>query len=392
MSQALVIGGGPAGLMSADELSRAGAHVTVIEAKPSIGRKFLMAGKSGLNLTKDEPLEAFCAHYGAAESWLTPMLSEFGPTEVQKFARSLGQPVFTGSSGRVFPEAMKASPLLRAWIARLTSRGVVFRTRWRWIGWNGDQLLFDTPEGMQTVRADACVLACGGASWWKLGSDGAWAEWVPSVPFKPSNVGLSVDWSEHMTKHFGAPIKAVRWLAGETVSRGEAVLSENGLEGSGIYSVSMAVRDGAELSVDLTPDLSPDDIAQRFARKRSKDTFSKWAKGALRLSPVKLALLRESVPSETLQTAEALADALKALPIPVVGTFPVDSAISTAGGVPRNALDEKFMLKNRPGTFCAGEMLDWEAPTGGYLLTACFASGRTAGRNAARYLGLTPAL
>lgn len=391
MKTAFVIGGGPAGLMAAQELARAQVAVTVIEAKPSLGRKFLMAGKSGLNLTMNEPLERFVSHYGASEDWLAPMLARFGPSEVMRFAEELGQEIFTGTSGRVFPKCMKASPLLRAWIGRLQSQGVQVRTGWRWLGWDGAQLVFGTPEGLVHAAPDACVLACGGASWSRLGSDGAWADWVPSVPFKPSNVGLKLAWSAHMEKHFGTPVKAVRWIAGDARSRGEAVISRRGLEGGGIYSVSMAVRDGATLRADLAPDLSATEIEIRHKRKRAKDSFSKWARQALKLSPVKLALLHEVTDRAVLNDSAALAAQIKALPLEVQGPVDMDSAISTAGGVPRAALDDRLMLREREGVFCAGEMLDWDAPTGGYLLTACFATGRTAGRSAARYLGATPA-
>lgn len=389
MKTALVIGGGPAGLMAAQVLSERGAKVTIVDAKPSLGRKFLMAGKSGLNLTKSEPLEPFLSNYSHQNDTLRASLSQFGPDEVQAFARDLGQEIFTGSTGRVFPTSMKASPLLRAWLSRLTDLGITIQTRWRWTGWNDAGIPeFDTPTGPQTLAADSTVLACGGASWARLGSDGGWAQWVEATPFKPANVGLRVTWSDHMTQHFGTPIKSVIWCAGDTQSRGEAVLAAQGLEGGGIYSVSQAVRDGARLSVDLLPDLSAQDIAERYSRKRKKDTWSKWARQALRLSPVKQALLRDCVGPANPEMGADWTDHFKALHIPVTGTFDLDSAISTAGGVPFEAITESLMLKDRPGVFCAGEMLDWEAPTGGYLLTACFATGRTAGNGAADYLGL----
>ncbi|MGB7316403.1 MAG: TIGR03862 family flavoprotein, partial [Planktotalea sp.] len=261
MKRAIVIGGGPAGLMAADELSQAGAQVTIIEAKPSLGRKFLMAGKSGLNLTKDELLSEFETHYSDAQSWLSPILKEFGPTDVGAFAANLGQEVFTGSSGRVFPKAMKASPLLRAWILRLSDKGVEFRTKWRWTGWQQDCLGFQTPEGGQTLTADAFVFALGGASWARLGSDGQWAELfakedIELAPFNAANAAVHVDWSAHMQPHFGAPLKAVSFTSGPYNSNGEAVISERGLEGGGIYSVSRGVREGHALFVDLRTDWS----------------------------------------------------------------------------------------------------------------------------------------
>ncbi len=386
-----MIGAGPAGLMAAEELARAGLSVRVFEAKPSVGRKFMMAGKSGLNLTKDEDPDQFLQAFGAAQGWLAPMLAEFGPAEVQGWARDLGQTLFTGSTGRVFPTAMKASPLLRAWLVRLADMGVTVETRWRWAGWQGEGLSFETPDGVRSVAADATVLALGGASWSRLGSDGAWAAFladkgVALAPFAPANAALRVNWSPHMAGHFGTPLKGVAFRAGGIVSRGEAVLSNRGLEGGGIYALTPALRDGAALVLDLLPDRGEADIAARLARRRGKASQSNHLRKALRLPAVKSALLQEfgrPLPRDS----GALAGLIKALPLRYAGLAPLDDAISTAGGVTLNALTPELMLNALPWVFCAGEMLDWEAPTGGYLLTACLATGRWAGRAAARHAG-----
>ena len=383
MTSALVIGGGPAGLMAADEMAARGLSVVLVEAKPTVARKFLMAGKSGLNLTKDEPFERFLDAYEEAAAALRPMLKAFGPEEVRAWAEGLGQEMFTGSSGRVFPRAMKASPLLRAWLGRLDGMGVDIRTRWRWVG-EADGFQFETPEGVQALRPDVTVLACGGASWARLGSDGAWAEWleVPVAPFQPANMGFLVEWSPHMAKHFGAPVKSVVLKAGEQQVRAEFVVSAQGLEGGGIYAVSRRMREGHGLTLDLLSDLSVDEVRKRLARPRGKASLANHLRKALKLDPVKQALLMEfgrPLPDD-------LAPLLKALPVRHAGPRPMDQAISTAGGIRLDALDEGLMLKDRPGVFAAGEMLDWEAPTGGYLLTACLATGRWAGQRAADYV------
>lgn len=381
MLNGLVIGGGPAGLMAAEAMAAAGLSVTVAEAKPSVGRKLLMAGKSGLNLTKSEDPEVFLAAFEEAAPILAPILSDFGPDGVQAWAEGLGQELFTGSTGRVFPKVMKASPLLRAWLRQLDDAGVSVRTLWRWTGWSDAGAVFMTPEGEATVRADVTVLAMGGASWARLGSDGAWAEGFDTAPFRPANVGIAIGWSDKMQDQFGQPLKSVALRAGDRISRGECVISRRGLEGAGVYAVSRDLRDGVPLFVDLMPDVPLERLRDKLARRRRSDSLSTHLRRAINLDPAKRALLMEfgrPLPTD-------LAPLLKALPVRYDGPLPMDEAISTAGGLRFDALDEQLMLKARPGVFAAGEMLDWEAPTGGYLLTASLATGLWAGRAAARY-------
>ncbi|WP_074963657.1 TIGR03862 family flavoprotein [Aliiroseovarius crassostreae] len=389
MKTACVIGAGPAGLMAAGELARAGVRVTLAEAKPSPARKFLMAGKSGLNLTKDEPLEQFLANYSGSER-IRDITAGFGPEAVMGWARGLGQEVFTGSSGRVFPKVMKASPLLRAWMAELGELGVQLRTRWRWMGWEEEALIFDTPDGRVIDRPDATVLALGGASWRRLGSDAAWVPWLVQkgltlAPFQPSNVGLVVQWSDHMQKHFGRPIKPARLTAGAHSVRGEFVISSRGLEGSAIYAMSRALRKGAALFVDLVPERDVADVAARLGRARGKATLTNHLRKQLKLGPAQIALLQEFA-RPLPQAPEQLASLIKAVPIRHEGPRPLDEAISVAGGLRFEELDQGLMIRALPGVFACGEMLDWDAPTGGYLLTACMATGRHAGRAAADYL------
>ena len=387
--RALVIGAGPAGLMAAETLANAGVAVVVAEAKPSAGRKFLMAGKSGLNLTKDEPVADFMGHISA--DWMAPCLANFGPDAVCQWARDLGQEVFTGSSGRVFPVGMKASPLLRAWLGRLGAAGVELRTRWRWSGYADGSFAFETPDGPRRLTADVTVLALGGASWARLGSDAAWVPWladqgVDIAPFRPANVGFRVDWSSRMTAHFGAPLKNVALFTPKTTVRGEAVISAGGLEGGGIYAISAEVRDGATLWIDLAPDHSQPEIADRLGRVRAGDSQSNALRKAAGLDAVRSALLQEwgrPLPKD----AGALAGLIKALPVRHQGPRPLDEAISSAGGITQESLTKDFQLVACPGVFAAGEMLDWEAPTGGYLLTASLASGLWAGQGACRLLG-----
>lgn len=388
---ALVIGAGPAGLMAADWLLAAGFRVILAEAKPSPGRKLLMAGKSGLNVTKDEKLVDFIPNYAESTNWLRPMLSEFGPEQVKQWMRQQGQAVFTGSSGRVFPRAMKASPLLRHWLADLGARGLDLRLRWRWTGLRDGVFCFNTPDGPRAIAAGRTVLALGGASWARLGSDGAWAgilaqNGVPIAPFQPANMGLRLEWSKHMAAHFGAPLKSIALIASQTRVRGEAVISAKGLEGGGIYAVSRAVREGAALFIDLFPDLTAAHLEARLRNRPAAESVTNKARKALKLEGARLALAQECAHPLPGDPA-ALAALFKALPLPPSQPAPLDEAISTAGGIPRAAVDEGLMLRALPGVFAAGEMLDWEAPTGGYLLTACLATGRWAGRAAALWSG-----
>jgi uncharacterized flavoprotein (TIGR03862 family) len=386
---ALVIGAGPAGLMAAERLLAAGQHVLLCEGMPTAGRKLLMAGKSGLNLTKDQPDADFRPAYGAAAGWLGPSLT-FGPQAVQDWARGLGQKVFTGSSGRVFPVAMKASPLLRAWLSRLAAAGLELRTGWRWAGLRDGIFTFQTRAGLQHIQPTATVLALGGASWSRLGSDGAWApllqgQGVPMAPFRPANMGFQLAWTPHMHDHAGKPVKPLALMAAGIRVRGEVVITRDGLEGGGLYALAGPLRDGAELTLDLLPDLSLAQVQQRLSHRPPSETFSQLLRKALRLDPVRLALAHElgrPWPADP----RARAERIKALPVPLGPPQPLDRAISTAGGVMAPGFDADLMLRALPGVFVAGEMLDWEAPTGGYLLTACLATGRTAGDAAARWL------
>ena len=383
--KALVIGGGPAGLMAAEQLVTAGLSVTIAEAKPTLGRKFLMAGKSGLNLTMDEAVSAFLPNYYDARTYLDPLIASFGPQEVKEWTEKLGQQIFIGTSGRVFPKVMKASPLLREWIARLRGSDVSLRTNWKLTGFIDNNAQFQTPDGAKNIIADVVVLAMGGASWARLGSDGAWAEqFGPIIPFQPANCAFAMDWTDHMTKYFGTPIKNITLRAGDMTSRGEIIVSRNGIEGGGIYSVSRALRTGVPLKIDLKPDWTVDRVESALSKSRGKESQTNHLRKALKLDPIKIALMREITP-QLPQNAQELAKIVKCLSITTLEPRPMDEAISTAGGIPWNRLDAGLMLLDRPGIFCAGEMIDWEAPTGGYLITACLATGRWAGLHAAQF-------
>jgi hypothetical protein len=393
-----IIGGGPAGLMAAEHLAGKGHAVTVYDAMPTVGRKFLLAGKSGLNITHAEEYALFVTRYGAANSRLRPVLDLMTPEAIRVWAADLGTETFVGSSGRIFPTVMKASPLLRAWLKRLEGLGVTILTRHRWTGFKGDALLFETPEGQKRVVADTTLLALGGASWPKLGSDAAWvpllkAQGVDITPLRPANCGFDCNFSESFDTRFsGQPIKSVKATSAVGTTQGEFVISRGGIEGSLIYAHSAALRDAldrdghAELLLDLTPGRTVEKLVADLARQHRKASSSTRLKKAANLDGVKIALLREVNAEANQLDAIGLASLIKALPLAVKRPRPIAEAISTAGGVALNAIDGHFMLKGRPGTFVAGEMLDWEAPTGGYLLTACFATGIAAASGIDRWL------
>lgn len=392
---AAVIGGGPAGLMAAEVLARAGVAVTVYERMPSLGRKFLMAGRGGLNLTHSEPEPGFRSRYGMGEPFLAQHLDRFSPQALRDWADALGAETFVGSSGRVFPRGLKASPLLRAWITRLQSLGVAFRTRWTWRGWDErGALTFDTPDGRAVQPVDATVLALGGASWPRLGSDGGWVSLLAdqTTTFAPANSGACVNWSSGFRERFqGEPLKAIALTLGDRTARGEAMVSAYGLEGGAIYALSAdlrrAVADGsARLDIDLRPTMSLAALATKLARPRQGQSTSTFLRKAARLSPVEIGLLREAYGPHLAVESEPLARQIKAVPLLVSGVQGLDRAISSAGGVRLDEVDAHLMLRARPGVFLAGEMLDWEAPTGGYLLQACFATGVAAGEGAVEWL------
>lgn len=384
-----IVGAGPAGLMAAERLAAAGLAVTVHEAMPSPSRKLLLAGRGGLNLTHTEPMDGFLGRYGRAAPVVAPWLERFSPTDLIGWAEGLGQPTFIGSSGRVFPRSMKASPLLRAWLSRLSAAGVDLRTRSRWVGFDETGLLFETADGPRTERPDAVVLALGGASWPRLGSEGAWRAWLEASgvvvsPFRPSNVGFDVVWSPVFADRFaGEPLKPVILSHGEETVRGEALVTRYGLEGGAVYALSAGLRDAiardgaATLTVDLRPDLSIDALAGRLARSRGKDSVTNWLRKTAGLSPAAIGLLRE-IPGDLPMGADKLARRIKAVRLTLTGVQGLARAISSAGGVALDQVDDGLMLKALPGIFAAGEMLDWEAPTGGYLLQASMASGAAA--------------
>ena len=402
MKPVVIIGTGPAGLMAADVISAAGHPVEIFDAMPSPGRKLLRAGVGGLNLTHNEPSERFVTRYGAAKNTVARWLSEFGQESVRTFAHELGSETFVGSSGRVFPVQMKAAPLLRAWLRRLEARQVRLHLRHRWLGWAPDgRLIFATPESTHHSASDypaATLLALGGASWPRLGSDGAWAkviaeQGVALSPFRPANGGFTVTWSAHLLAHAGSPVKSIALTHAGASKRGEFIISRHGVEGGAIYALSASLRDSIEANgtacaqLDLYPERTEAELCALLSRPRGRDSLANHLRRQLRLTGVKAALLRELTTAEQRQSPAQLAAAIKALPLTLTGTRPLAEAISSAGGVTLDELDNKLMLHKLPGVFCAGEMLDWEAPTGGYLLTAVMASGHVAGQGIVNYLG-----
>ncbi len=403
---ACIIGAGPAGLMAAERLLEAGKVVHLFDAMPSVGRKFLLAGKGGLNLTHSEPIDHFMAKYGNKSGVLQPALDAFSPTQLREWAGKLGIDTFVGTSGRVFPKDLKAAPLLRAWLHRLRTLGLNLHTRHKWKGWNDDgALVFITPTGVREVRANATVLALGGASWSRLGSDGAWVPWLQSrgvdiATLKPSNCGFEVEgaWSPFFAEKFaGQPFKAVALAftssSGQVFSkRGEFVATATGVEGSLVYAASALLRDeiesqgSATFMLDLIPVKSYEEVLKEVKHPRGSRSLSSHLKSRLGIDGIKAAVLYEILGKDNVHDAEKLARGIKALPVRVVKTRPIDEAISTAGGVKFEALDDTLMCRAMPGLFCAGEMLDWEAPTGGYLMNASLATGAIAGQAAAAYL------
>ena len=398
---AIIIGGGPAGLMAAEVLSQAGVRVDLYDAMPSVGRKFLLAGVGGMNITHSEAYPAFLSRYAERAPQIAPLLREFGADALRQWIHDLGIETFVGTSGRVFPTDMKAAPLLRAWLKRLREQGVTIHTRQRWLGWNADgSLRLQGPDGETRLHSDALLLALGGGSWARLGSDGAWvpllaARGVALAPLQPSNCGFDVQaWSELLVSKFaGAPLKNIAMGLNDDLPRlGECVLTASGIEGSLVYALSAPIREAinrdgaATVHLDLLPGKALGQVEAALARPRGSRSMSKHLHSQVGIDGVKAALLRELAPKEAFDDPARLAAAIKALPLRLVKTRPLDEAISSAGGVPFEAMDPSLMLTALPGVFCAGEMLDWEAPTGGYLLTACFASGRAAGLGMLRWL------
>ena len=384
----LIVGGGPAGLMAADFASRSGVEVTLADSMPTFGRKFLMAGKSGLNLTMHEDDITFQTRIIHNNTTIEKALEEFGPIEVIEWANSLGIKTFVGSTGRVFPTEMKASPLLRNWISRLDELGVTRQNRWKLKSISNKVATFETPQGLLNKSADGIVLALGGASWPKLGSNGDWKSLFDPAElesFQASNCSFMVKWSIKMSKYFGQPLKSIKLSAGSESSRGEIIISQKGIEGGGIYSLSAQLKKGEDLILDLLPDWDNDKILKLLTMPWGKSSSSNVLRKRLKLEPIKQAILREFA-MDVFKEPALLTKSIKSLKIPLNGTGPIQTAISTSGGVKMGSIDENFMLRGRPGVFCAGEMLDWDAPTGGYLITTCLATGRMAGKRALQFV------
>lgn len=384
----LIVGGGPAGLMAADFASRSGVEVTLADSMPTFGRKFLMAGKSGLNLTMHEDDITFQTRIIHNNTTIEKALEEFGPIEVIEWANSLGIKTFVGSTGRVFPTEMKASPLLRNWISRLDELGVSRQNRWKLKSISNKVATFETPQGLLNKSADGIVLALGGASWPKLGSNGDWKSLFDPAElesFQASNCSFIVKWSIKMSKYFGQPLKSIKLSAGSQSSRGEIIISQKGIEGGGIYSLSAQLKKGEDLILDLLPDWDNDKILKLLTIPWGKSSSSNILRKRLKLEPIKQAILREFA-MDVFKEPALLTKSIKSLKIPLNGTGPIQTAISTSGGVKMSSIDENFMLRGRPGVFCAGEMLDWDAPTGGYLITTCLATGRMAGKRAMQFV------
>ena len=384
----LIVGGGPAGLMAADFASRSGVEVTLADSMPTFGRKFLMAGKSGLNLTMHEDDITFQTRIIHNNTTIEKALEEFGPIEVIEWANSLGIKTFVGSTGRVFPTEMKASPLLRNWLSRLDELGVSRQNRWKLKSISNKVATFETPQGLLNKSADGIVLALGGASWPKLGSNGDWKSLFDPAElesFQASNCSFIVKWSIKMSKYFGQPLKSIKLSAGSQSSRGEIIISQKGIEGGGIYSLSAQLKKGEDLILDLLPDWDNDKILKLLTIPWGKSSSSNILRKRLKLEPIKQAILREFA-MDVFKEPALLTKSIKSLKIPLNGTGPIKTAISTSGGVKMGSIDENFMLRGRPGVFCAGEMLDWDAPTGGYLITTCLATGRMAGKRAMQFV------
>jgi uncharacterized flavoprotein (TIGR03862 family) len=400
MPSVAVVGGGPAGLMAAEVLARTGLQVTVFDRMGSVGRKFLLAGRGGLNITHSEELPRFLGRYAGRNPQLRAAIESFPPAATRAWCNELGQDTFIGSSGRIFPTTFKSSPLLRAWLRHLLDLGVQFKLRHRWIGWdNADALKLETPEGVIAVKPDASILALGGASWPRLGADGSWveplsAQGVAIAPLRPANCGFLVPWSDLFSSRFaGQPLKGIALSFGGQTVRGEGMVTQRGIEGGAIYALSSALRDAiategaATLQISLRPDLATAELRRRLGAPRGKQSLATFLRKAVALSPVAIGLLNELYAGKLAALdAHALASLIQALPLRLTGAFPIDRAISTAGGVSFAEIDDQFMLRRRPGVFIAGEMLDWEAPTGGYLLQACLATGVNAARGVLQWL------